>query len=191
MGAQDSANTHGQNWGGDAGHSATGAGGDGGTAALGLAAYSAARIPRALATLVVVRSLLTAMAITLPIPCGVFMPVLVVGCAVGRLYGYYVALLLGSEWWSQGSAQRAVLAVRSPSPPHTKPFPSRQKNKSAQYHVDGFRCCVQGSYAVAGGAAFSAGVTRAVSTAVFVFEMTGQLHQLIPVLCASLSLSSP
>ena len=136
MGAQDSANTHGQNWGGDAGHSATGAGGDGGTAALGLAAYSAARIPRALATLVVVRSLLTAMAITLPIPCGVFMPVLVVGCAVGRLYGYYVALLLGSEWWSQGSAQRAVLAVRSPSPAHTKPFPSRQKNKSAQYHVD-------------------------------------------------------
>ena len=115
MGAQDSANTHGQNWGGDAGPSATGAGGDGDTAALGLAAYSAARIPRALATLVVVRSLLTAMAITLPIPCGVFMPVLVVGCAVGRLYGYYVALLLGSEWWTQGSAQRAVLAVRSPS----------------------------------------------------------------------------
>ena len=87
MGAQDSANTHGQNWGGDAGHSATGAGGDGGTAALGLAAYSAARIPRALATLVVVRSLLTAMAITLPIPCGVFMPVLVVGCAVGAGVG--------------------------------------------------------------------------------------------------------
>ena len=50
---------------------------------------------------------------------------------------------------------------------------------------------MQGSYAVAGGAAFSAGVTRAVSTAVFVFEMTGQLHQLVPVLCASLSLSSP
>ena len=112
-------------------------------------AYAAARVPHALATLIIVRFFLTAMCITLPIPCGVFMPVFVVGCALGRLYGYYVSLLLSSDWWTRGTAQRAVLA---------------------------------GSYAVAGGAAFSAGVTRAVSTAVFVFEMTGQLHQLVPVL---------
>lgn len=112
-------------------------------------AYAAARVPHALATLIVVRFFLTAMCITLPVPCGVFMPVFVVGCALGRLYGYYVSILLSSNWWTQGTAQRAVLA---------------------------------GSYAVAGGAAFSAGVTRAVSTAVFVFEMTGQLHQLVPVL---------
>ena len=112
-------------------------------------AYAAARVPHALATLIVVRFFLTAMCITLPVPCGVFMPVFVVGCALGRLYGYYVSILLSSDWWTRGTAQRAVLA---------------------------------GSYATAGGAAFSAGVTRAVSTAVFVFEMTGQLHQLVPVL---------
>lgn len=116
-----------------------------------VATYAAARVPHALATLIVVRFFLTAMCITLPIPCGVFMPVFVVGCALGRLYGYYVSIFFSSDWWTQGTAQRAVLA---------------------------------GSYAVAGGAAFSAGVTRAVSTAVFVFEMTGQLHQLVPVLLA-------
>lgn len=41
---------------------------------------------------------------------------------------------------------------------------------------------IPGGYAVVGAAAMSAGVTRTLSTSIIVFEMTGQLELLIPVL---------
>lgn len=44
-----------------------------------------------------------------------------------------------------------------------------------------------GSYAVVGAAALAASVTRTVSTAVIVFELTGQLNLMLPVLVAVLS----
>jgi chloride channel 2 len=43
-----------------------------------------------------------------------------------------------------------------------------------------------GGYAVVGAAAMAAGVTRTVSTAVIVFELTGQLNHMLPVLVAVL-----
>jgi chloride channel 2 len=43
---------------------------------------------------------------------------------------------------------------------------------------------VLGGYAVVGAAAFSSAVTRTLSTAVIVFELTGQLHHALPVLIA-------
>lgn len=45
---------------------------------------------------------------------------------------------------------------------------------------------VPGGYAVVGAAAFTAGVTRALSTAVVIFEVTGQLKHMMPMLCAVL-----
>lgn len=55
-----------------------------------------------------------------------------------------------------------------------------------------------GTYAVAGAAGFTAGITRSISTALIVFELTGQLNHLLPVLlvvlvsyslCASFTIS--
>jgi chloride channel 2 len=66
-------------------------------------------VPQALATLALIRFLLTTLDITLPLPNGVYMPVFIVGCAIGRLYGYYVSLLFSSGWWS--AAGRCVLFV--------------------------------------------------------------------------------
>ncbi|MES1909231.1 MAG: hypothetical protein MHM6MM_002005 [Cercozoa sp. M6MM] len=43
-----------------------------------------------------------------------------------------------------------------------------------------------GSYAVVGAAALTAGVTRTLSTALIVFELTGQLHHVLPVLLSVL-----
>lgn len=45
---------------------------------------------------------------------------------------------------------------------------------------------VPGAYAVVGAAALSSGATHTLSTAVIVFELTGQLHHMIPVLVATL-----
>ena len=44
-----------------------------------------------------------------------------------------------------------------------------------------------GAYAVVGAAAMAAGVTRTVSCAVMVFELTGQLNHMLPVLVAVLA----
>jgi H+/Cl- antiporter ClcA len=92
-----------------------------------------------LGVVLLVRFVMTAVAITLPLPCGLYTPLVVIGAAAGRIYGMAVGYVLGpSVHW--------------------------------------------GVYAVAGAAAFPAGATRAVSTAVFVFELTGSLGQLLPVL---------
>ncbi|KAL6067906.1 Chloride channel protein 2 [Balamuthia mandrillaris] len=49
---------------------------------------------------------------------------------------------------------------------------------------------VAGGYAVVGAAAFSAGVTRTISTSVIVFELTGQLNHVLPVMVAVLIASA-
>lgn len=46
---------------------------------------------------------------------------------------------------------------------------------------------VPGGYAVVGAAAFTAGVTRALSVAVVIFEVTGQLKHMVPTLAAVLA----
>lgn len=46
---------------------------------------------------------------------------------------------------------------------------------------------VPGGYAVVGAAAFTAGVTRALSVAVVIFEVTGQLQHMVPTLAAVLA----
>ena len=90
----------------------------------------------------IVRFLLTAMSVTLPIPCGVFTPVFGVGAAFGRLWGELMDDM----------------------------FPELS--------------VVRGGYAVVGAAALASGVTRTISTAVIVFELTGQLHHMLPILVA-------
>ncbi|KAM7013968.1 chloride channel protein 2 isoform 1-T1 [Passerculus sandwichensis] len=93
---------------------------------------------------------MSALATTIPVPCGAFMPVFVIGAAFGRLVGESMA-----AW-----------------------FPDGIQTESNTYRI------VPGGYAVVGAAALSGAVTHTVSTAVIVFELTGQMSHILPVMIA-------
>ncbi|XP_009868031.1 PREDICTED: chloride channel protein 2, partial [Apaloderma vittatum] len=88
---------------------------------------------------------MSALATTIPVPCGAFMPVFVIG---ESLYPTWA-------WWEEGAA-----------------------SKTNTYRI------VPGGYAVVGAAALSGAVTHTVSTAVIVFELTGQISHILPVMIA-------
>jgi len=85
--------------------------------------------------------LLTSMAIVLPLPCGLFTPIFVIGATLGRIFGEIVTDL----------------------------------------GVD----TVPGGYAVVGAAALASASTGTLSTAIILFELTGQLKYMLPVLLAT------
>ena len=89
----------------------------------------------------------SALASTIPTPSGVFIPVLKMGAAYGRLLGELMAAA-----YPEGIKYSHPAAI------------------------------VPGSYAVVGAAAFSGAVTHTVSTSVILFEMTGQIVHIIPVI---------
>uniref|UniRef100_A0A674PFE4 Chloride channel 2c n=1 Tax=Takifugu rubripes TaxID=31033 RepID=A0A674PFE4_TAKRU len=99
---------------------------------------------------IVMKFWMSALATTIPVPCGAFMPVFVIGAAFGRLVGESMA-----AWFPDG------------------------------IHSDGtVYSIVPGGYAVVGAAALSGAVTHTVSTAVIVFELTGQISHILPVMIA-------
>uniref|UniRef100_A0A671Y2L8 Chloride channel 2c n=1 Tax=Sparus aurata TaxID=8175 RepID=A0A671Y2L8_SPAAU len=99
---------------------------------------------------IVMKFWMSALATTIPVPCGAFMPVFVIGAAFGRLVGESMA-----AWFPDG------------------------------IHTDGtIYPIVPGGYAVVGAAALSGAVTHTVSTAVIVFELTGQISHILPVMIA-------
>ncbi|KAI4789597.1 hypothetical protein KUCAC02_035144, partial [Chaenocephalus aceratus] len=84
---------------------------------------------------------MSALATTIPVPCGAFMPVFVIESM--------------AAWFPDG------------------------------IHTDGtIYPIVPGGYAVVGAAALSGAVTHTVSTAVIVFELTGQISHILPVMIA-------
>ncbi|PRP79785.1 chloride channel protein 2-like [Planoprotostelium fungivorum] len=89
---------------------------------------------------IIFKFFLTVVSIGLPVPCGLFVPVFVMGSAIGRLWGEVLSDL----------------------------FPDM--------------LITPGGFAVVGAAAMSAGTTRALSTCVIIFELTGQLVYMFPVL---------
>ncbi|XP_067392611.1 chloride channel protein 2 [Emydura macquarii macquarii] len=93
---------------------------------------------------------MSALATTIPVPCGAFMPVFVIGAAFGRLVGESMA-----AW-----------------------FPDGIHTDANTYRI------VPGGYAVVGAAALAGAVTHTVSTAVIVFELTGQISHILPVMIA-------
>ncbi|XP_076139097.1 chloride channel protein 2-like isoform X2 [Alosa pseudoharengus] len=99
---------------------------------------------------IVMKFLMSALATTIPVPCGAFMPVFVIGAAFGRLVGESMA-----AW-----------------------FPDGIHTDSTTYAI------VPGGYAVVGAAALSGAVTHTVSTAVIVFELTGQISHILPIMIA-------
>ncbi|KAJ3594401.1 hypothetical protein NHX12_003708 [Muraenolepis orangiensis] len=93
---------------------------------------------------------MSAVATTMPVPCGAFMPVFLIGAAFGRLVGEVMASMFPDGIHADGSV----------------------------YPI------VPGGYAVVGAAALSGAVTHTVSTAVIVFELTGQISHILPVMIA-------
>ncbi|MEQ2281253.1 Chloride channel protein 2, partial [Ameca splendens] len=93
---------------------------------------------------------MSAVATTMPVPCGAFMPVFLIGAAFGRLVGEIMAAMFPDGIHADGSV----------------------------YPI------VPGGYAVVGAAALSGAVTHTVSTAVIVFELTGQISHILPVMIA-------
>ncbi|KAK4536880.1 hypothetical protein CDCA_CDCA10G2905 [Cyanidium caldarium] len=96
-----------------------------------------------LVSLPIVKFLLVAVSLGLPLPAGIFIPSFLIGAGCGRLFGEVLRLVFGAA-------------------------------------------VVPGTYAVVGAAAFTAGVTRALSCSVIIFEVTGQLRHMVPVLVAVL-----
>uniref|UniRef100_A0A9J7WWK6 Chloride channel, voltage-sensitive 2a n=2 Tax=Cyprinus carpio carpio TaxID=630221 RepID=A0A9J7WWK6_CYPCA len=99
---------------------------------------------------IVMKFWMSAVATTMPVPCGAFMPVFLIGAAFGRLVGESMAAV----------------------------FPDGIHTDSTVYPI------VPGGYAVVGAAALSGAVTHTVSTAVIVFELTGQISHILPVMIA-------
>ncbi|XP_022110153.1 chloride channel protein 2-like isoform X1 [Acanthaster planci] len=106
-----------------------------------------------LGVFIVMQFWMTALAVTLPVPAGVFIPVFTLGAAFGRLVGECMA-----AWFPQGI--------------HTS---DAVVNK-----------VIPGGYAVVGAAALSGSVTHTISTSVIVFELTGQITHILPVMMAVL-----
>jgi chloride channel 2 len=106
---------------------------------LGYTHWTTPNVYVTLASFIVIKLIYTAAAVSLPLPCGLYLPMFVMGAATGRLYGEILNLI-----WP-GLAE-------------------------------------PGAYSVVAAAAFVGGGTHAVSTAVVVFELTGQLTHMIPVL---------
>nr|XP_039270307.1 chloride channel protein 2-like [Styela clava] len=100
---------------------------------------------------IVLHFAMTAFAITLPVPAGVFMPVFVIGAAFGRLVGETMSALYPQGFVGMGGQVFRI---------------------------------VPGGYAVVGAASLSGAVTHTVSTAVIVFELTGQISHILPVMIA-------
>eukprot|EP00794_Sanderia_malayensis_P015115 gene15115-16671_t len=100
-----------------------------------------------LVVFILIKFILTAVCVALPVPAGVFFPVFIIGAAYGRLVGECMA-----TWFPNG--------VNTP--------------------------IVPGGYAVVGAAAMAGAVTHTISTSVIVFELTGQITHILPVMIAVL-----
>ena len=103
------------------------------------------------------KGLLTVVTFGIGVPAGIFIPSMVVGASVGRVLGLWV------QTWREWYPDAAYFASCPPSGP----------------------CVTPGTYAMVGAAATLAGVTRmTVSLVVIMFELTGALTYVVPVMIA-------
>ncbi|MCJ8739853.1 hypothetical protein PDJAM_G00052090 [Pangasius djambal] len=96
----------------------------------------------------IMKFFMSAVAISMPVPCGAFVPAFVIGAGLGRLVGEVAAVVLPEGVHSNGTVYSLI----------------------------------PGSYAVAGAAAMSGAATHTISTAMIVFELTGQINFLFPII---------
>ncbi|KAL1411308.1 hypothetical protein Q8F55_002259 [Vanrija albida] len=106
----------------------------------------------------IIKALLTIVTFGIVLPAGIFIPSLVIGACFGRIVGIWL------EWLEYHHPYLPIFEVC--------------RNTG---------CVVPGIYAMVGAAATLAGVTRTtVSLAVIVFELTGTLNYVVPVMLAIL-----
>ncbi|KAF2987708.1 hypothetical protein EK904_013925, partial [Melospiza melodia maxima] len=116
---------------------------------------------------------MSALATTIPVPCGAFMPVFVIGETLPPVWAQ----------WEEGATSQPTLGTgaafgRLVGESMAAWFPDGIQTDSNTYRI------VPGGYAVVGAAALSGAVTHTVSTAVIVFELTGQMSHILPVMIA-------
>lgn len=118
-------------------------------------------------------------------PSGIFIPVFKIGAAIGRLVGEGMHL-----WFPSGVRYGGRLSPIIPGKflmpvcdVHAT-FPCLTINETDS--IIKLRINYLGGYAVVGAAAFSGAVTHTVSVGVIVFEMTGQITHIVPVMIAVL-----
>eukprot|EP00051_Salpingoeca_urceolata_P033177 m.19365 g.19365 ORF g.19365 m.19365 type:complete len:890 (-) comp5928_c0_seq1:43-2712(-) len=152
---------------------------------------------------------MTIASISLPLPAGVFMPVFVVGACLGRLAGEGMNVLFPdgiadgndgsvthqvhwdtgsrvlSYWWPVANDGQAFLAQQSCTFNITSGLCEPASTPSA-FDCHNMRNIVPGGYALVGAAALAGAVTHTISTSIIVFELTGQMIHIIPVLLAVL-----
>ena len=97
----------------------------------------------------IVNFLFATLSVAIKAPCGVFMPVFLIGATFGRLVGESMSAF----------------------------FPNGI--------IDGTKI-IPGGYAIVGAASLAGGVTRTISSAIIVFELTGQISHIVPVMVAVL-----
>ncbi|KAI1235948.1 hypothetical protein IHE44_0002041 [Lamprotornis superbus] len=125
---------------------------------------------------------MSALATTIPVPCGAFMPVFVIGAAFGRLVGESMAAWFPDGIHTDSNIYRivpggyAVVDVVDALEGRT------QGRDLALWAIPDSPPCLL--VVAAGAAALSGAVTHTVSTAVIVFELTGQISHILPVMIA-------
>ncbi|KAJ8939745.1 hypothetical protein NQ314_011031 [Rhamnusium bicolor] len=107
---------------------------------------------------------------TIPVPSGSFIPVFKIGAAFGRIIGELMHI-----WFPTGKFAYISLIFHF-KVPHF--IGMRYGGKVAKI--------IPGGYATVGAAAFSGSVTHTISVSVIIFEMTGQITHIIPIMIAVL-----
>lgn len=111
-----------------------------------------------------VKGVLTILTFGLAIPAGIFMPSMVIGALFGRALGMIV------QAWQTNHPGFWIFASCLPDVP----------------------CVTPGSYAMVGAAAFMGGVTRmTVSLVIIMFELTGALTYVLPIMIVGTFSPSP
>ncbi|RMC07572.1 hypothetical protein DUI87_17046 [Hirundo rustica rustica] len=139
-----------------------------------------------------VKFCMAVIATTMPIPCGGFMPVFVLGAAFGRLIGEIMASLfpngiLFDDILYQILPGGYAVIGEPPCLPFSSPGPT-----AVIFPVD-MTCCVYMTVFFSpyflllpgkGAAALTGAVSHTVSTAVICFELTGQISHILPMMVA-------
>lgn len=122
--------------------------------------YDIGPVVSAIGMALLIKATLTIITFGVVLPAGIFIPSLVIGACFGRIVGIYM------EWIEFN-------------------YPSLPIFDACRLSADA--CVVPGIYAMVGAAATLAGVTRTtVSLAVIMFELTGSLNYVAPVMVAVL-----
>ncbi|XP_065514760.1 chloride channel protein 1 isoform X8 [Caloenas nicobarica] len=135
---------------------------------------------------------MSVIATTMPIPCGGFMPVFVIGAAFGRLIGEIMASLFPNGILFDGIVYKILpggyaVIGESPCLPLSSPGSIPMTflvNMMCYFNMTVFSPYSFSTLPGKGAAALTGAVSHTVSTAVICFELTGQISHILPMMVA-------